>query len=221
MSFFSIGENYLEFQNGNEVVRIIAWGTNSLRVVSAPSGELDLSCCALLTQDSKAEVAIEGDVGSIGNGKIHAVVTKESGWNNYGKITFYNQKGEVILKEAASGGALLKKARFFKSIIGGDFQLKATFEANHEEKIYGMGQYQQDIFDLKGCNLELAHRNSQASIPFYLSNKGYGFFGTIQQSVRSLLVKIRPNGVPKVRSNWITGSLLERHQLKSKNNLAK
>jgi len=47
MSFFSIGENYLEFQNGNEVVRIIAWGTNSLRVVSAPSGELDLSCCAL------------------------------------------------------------------------------------------------------------------------------------------------------------------------------
>lgn len=98
MSFFSIGENYLEFQNGNEVVRIIAWGTNSLRVVSAPSGELDLSCCALLTQDSKAEVAIEGDVGAIGNGKIHAVVTKESGWNNYGKITFYNQKGEVILK---------------------------------------------------------------------------------------------------------------------------
>lgn len=176
MSFFSIGENYLEFQNGNEVVRIIAWGTNSLRVVSAPSGELDLSCCALLTQDSKAEVAIEGDVGSIGNGKIHAIVTKESGWNNYGKITFCNQKGEVILKEAASGGALLKKARFFKSIIGGDFQLKATFEANHEEKIYGMGQYQQDIFDLKGCNLELVHRNSQASIPFYLSNKGYGFF---------------------------------------------
>ena len=38
MSFFSIGENYLEFQNGNEVVRIIAWGTNSLRVVSAPAG---------------------------------------------------------------------------------------------------------------------------------------------------------------------------------------
>src|SRR5699024_1166835 len=27
----------------------------------------------------------------------------------------------------------------------------------------------------KGCNLELAHRNSQVSIPFYLSNKGYGF----------------------------------------------
>lgn len=29
--------------------------------------------------------------------------------------------------------------------------------------------------NLKGCNLELAHRNSQASIPFYVSSLGYGF----------------------------------------------
>ena len=29
-----------------------------------------------------------------------------------------------------------------------------------------MGQYQQETLNLKGCNLELAHRNSQASIPF-------------------------------------------------------
>ena len=29
--------------------------------------------------------------------------------------------------------------------------------------------------DLKGCSLELAHRNSQASVPFYVSSLGYGF----------------------------------------------
>ena len=38
-----------------------------------------------------------------------------------------------------------------------------------------MGQYQQETFDLKGSTLELAHRNSQASVPFYYSSKGYGF----------------------------------------------
>ena len=38
-----------------------------------------------------------------------------------------------------------------------------------------MGQYQQPYLDLKGCTLELAHRNSQASVPFLLSNRGYGF----------------------------------------------
>ena len=38
-----------------------------------------------------------------------------------------------------------------------------------------MGQYQQDMLDLKGCTLELAQRNSQASVPFALSSLGYGF----------------------------------------------
>ena len=33
----------------------------------------------------------------------------------------------------------------------------------------------QEKLNLKGCNLELAHRNSQVSIPFYVSSLGYGF----------------------------------------------
>ena len=47
--------------------------------------------------------------------------------------------------------------------------------SNPGEKIYGCGQYQQEVMDLKGCSLELAHRNSQASDPFYVSSLGYGF----------------------------------------------
>ena len=43
-----------------------------------------------------------------------------------------------------------------------------------QEKIFGMGQYQQPFLDLKGTSLELAHRNSQASIPFGISSQGYG-----------------------------------------------
>ena len=39
-----------------------------------------------------------------------------------------------------------------------------------------MGQYQQPYLDLKGTTLELAQRNSQASVPFVLSSLGYGLF---------------------------------------------
>ena len=98
------------------------------------------------------------------------------GWNSAAVVTFFNDKNEILLKEMDGGGALIRRARKFSPYIGGDFRLKVTFEANKDEKIYGMGQYQQDILDLKGCNIELAHRNSQASIPFYVSSKGYGFF---------------------------------------------
>jgi alpha-D-xyloside xylohydrolase len=38
-----------------------------------------------------------------------------------------------------------------------------------------MGQYQQPYFNLKGVDLELAQRNSQASVPFAVSSLGYGF----------------------------------------------
>ena len=38
-----------------------------------------------------------------------------------------------------------------------------------------MGQYQQPYLNLKGCDLELAQRNSQASVPFLVSSLGYGF----------------------------------------------
>ena len=55
-----------------------------------------------------------------------------------------------------------------------EYQLTVRFEARPEEKIYGMGQYQQPWLDLKGCTLELAQRNSQASVPFMLSSLGYG-----------------------------------------------
>ena len=39
-----------------------------------------------------------------------------------------------------------------------------------------MGQYQQHLLTSRGRTFELAHRNSQASVPFVLSSAGYGFF---------------------------------------------
>lgn len=49
------------------------------------------------------------------------------------------------------------------------------FEAHDGEKIYGMGQRQEKQLNYKGCILELAQRNTQATVPFVLSNRGYGF----------------------------------------------
>ncbi|EIW26341.1 hypothetical protein FA11_4758, partial [Pelosinus fermentans A11] len=114
----------------------------------------------------------------ITNGKIKAVI------NNIGKLSFYNQKGELLLEEyvrnredmfADTCSSLEIEAREFKPIIGGDYALTMRFVSDPKEKIYGMGQYQQNFLDLKGADLELAHRNSQASVPFALSSLGYGF----------------------------------------------
>lgn len=53
-----------------------------------------------------------------------------------------------------------------QSITGGDYSIVASFTTPENEKLYGMGEYQQNILNLKGCTLELAHRNSAGIYSF-------------------------------------------------------
>ncbi|HIX29355.1 MAG TPA: glycoside hydrolase family 31 protein [Candidatus Blautia stercoravium] len=168
----------LIYEYNGEVLQIEPWGKNSLRVRSAMMRDIQNTDFALLADAGKGEGQEEIQTGtyesSIENGKLKAVM-EVSDYNHKCRISFYNKKGKLLLEEYGDGGALNLDSRSFRPILGGDFGLTVTFSAQEEEKLYGMGQYQQDILDLKGCSLELAHRNSQASVPFLLSSRGYGF----------------------------------------------
>lgn len=178
MDVFTVINNVLIFENNGETLQIEAWGDNSLRVRSRKMGEIIDTDYALLETAEDLNVTINIDEKEekayITNGKIRAIIDGKA-HGDIGRVCFYNQKEEILLQEIKHGGALKLQAREFKPIIGGDYKLKLSFAATDDEKIYGMGQYQQEIFDLKGSTLELAHRNSQASVPFYYSSKGYGF----------------------------------------------
>ncbi len=175
MSFFEACGNSLIFRENGEILKIEAWGKDSFRVRSRFLGDLEDGSIALLEPElTEVQITIHEWDAEIRNGNIRAVIDVQR-WGRDGQITFYNQKGEVLLREISNGGALMKKARFYHAKPGGNFSLTVSFESNPEEKLYGMGQYQQETLNLKGCNLELAHRNSQASIPFYVSSLGYGF----------------------------------------------
>lgn len=152
------------------------WGRNSLRVRSTMMGDIQETDYALLpiTKAAGAVVEITQHQGVIINGKIKAVLTEDP-WSKTGTIAYYNQENRLLLEEQGWHGALNLYARKFKPILGGDYRLTVSFESQEEEKLFGMGQYQQEVMDLKYCSLELAHRNSQASVPFLLSSRGYGF----------------------------------------------
>ena len=176
LQFFEKKQDSLLFRGNGELLALTPWGKNGLRVRSVFYGELKEGSAALLEAPSGEVHIVTGErEASIQNGDLMAKLYVD-GWGDSLQISYYNQKGKLLLREISNGGALIRKARYFRPLPGGAYELKVSFEADPEEKIYGMGQYQQEIFDLKGCNLELAHRNSQASIPFYLSSKGYGFF---------------------------------------------
>ena len=164
-----------------ELLRIEPWGENSFRVRATKNGVLlDNEDFALeKVPEVSAKIEINGTRASIVNGKIRCEVFPS------GKIRFLNQKGEVLLEEydrnrfreedEGFNSALEVFPRTFTPNRGTEnFRLAVRFEASEGEKLFGMGQYQQPYLDLKGCIIELAHRNSQASVPFLLSNKGYG-----------------------------------------------
>lgn len=157
------------------------YGSNSLRIRASKLAQMPEEAWALIAPQtaSKSEIIINEEemYAQITNGKIKAVI------NCIGKLEFYNQEGRLLLEEYVRNrkdmfgdtcSSIEVEAREFKPIIGGDYKLTMRFVSNPDEKIYGMGQYQQPFLDLKGADLELAHRNSQASVPFALSSLGYG-----------------------------------------------
>ena len=176
MQYFEKQGNALIFRQDGETVRVEPWQKDSLRVRGTLLSEIEEGSIALLDPEPvEAEIELVDELkATIKNGKIQAILELQP-WGQKLRITFLNQKGEVLLSEIANGGALCLRAHDYRALKGGAYQLKVSFDSNPDEKIYGMGQYQQERMNLKGCNLELAHRNSQASIPFYVSSLGYGF----------------------------------------------
>ena len=163
----------------NETMWIEPWGENALRVRACKQSQMPTEDWALMNQGNHpAKIQITDHGATIQNGKITAKVSRA------GVLTFVNQDGKVLLEEYVRNrsdmhspkcSALDIDAREFKPILGGDYSLSARFESDPNERLYGMGQYQQPYLNLKGCELELAHRNSQASVPFLVSSLGYGF----------------------------------------------
>lgn len=184
MTIFEIAEDSLVWRGDGETIQIEAWGKNSLRVRARLMGDLLETDFALGAKpDFTPEIEVLGDCATIRNGEITATVQGQSYFNyalgytvNSARIEFTDATGKVLLTELGIGGSLQLKPRKYEFRSGDSYRMTASFEANPGEKLFGMGQYQQDVFDLKGSTLELAHRNSQASVPFVLSSNGYGFF---------------------------------------------
>lgn len=174
---FKKSRNALQFRLTEELVWIEAWGKNALRVRATKNAALTKDGKGLSeTPHSSADISISPRHAEIGNGLLRCVVGEQ------GDLRFYKDNKSILREYYRAGKDLNEHSRCLKfsarehhSLGGNEYAVTARFESVREEKIYGMGQYQQSDFNLKGCVLELAQRNSQISIPFYLSSLGYGF----------------------------------------------
>jgi alpha-D-xyloside xylohydrolase len=87
-----------------------------------------------------------------------------------GAVSFFDASGQPVLAEKA-GGRTITPAE-----VQGEqtFHVRQQWEPNADESLYGLGQRQIGIIDIKGYDLDLWQHNTHVVVPFLVSSRGYG-----------------------------------------------
>jgi alpha-D-xyloside xylohydrolase len=174
MIFEKVQEGKLVVRGEGEIIQIEPWGRDCLRFRSTRRRQIKNQDWTLLPQEGvEVEIRIGEDKAIIRNGELIGEVA------NDGRVRYLSSSGEVLLEELwidhRVKNAALRKARNYRALSSDLFEVELYFKAFEDERFYGMGQYANDFLNLKGCVLELAQKNTQISVPFLLSSRGYGF----------------------------------------------
>ena len=109
-------------------------------------------------------VGEEGDEVTLATARLTARIDRTTG-----RVCFCRPDGTEILREG------------FRQFVPIEVEGKQGYQVSQrfasvgdEEALYGLGQHQADEFNYKGKNEELFQYNTKVSVPFIVSNKGYG-----------------------------------------------
>jgi alpha-D-xyloside xylohydrolase len=188
MSIFVPFPGGIEARFGHEVIRIEAWGTDSVRIRAARHRIPDSSVGALdeiAPAGVEANAVIGADAASLINGGLTAIVSLDRTLS-YPELALRFERtgtGEELLSEQREH-FWQPGARVFLGNRSGAYEIHQQFAAYEGEKLYGLGQRTHGRLDLKGLSLDLVQRNAEVNIPFVLSNRGYGMLWNVPATGR-------------------------------------
>jgi len=172
-------DGILEVRHRHEVIRIQAWGPDSVRVRAAqyriPADSVGaLADAPPADPGSPAGITIDGTNAALTNGRLRVEVTFDT-TESYPEplITFRGPDGGELLAESREH-FWMPGARVFAGNRSGAYEIHQQFAAYPGERLYGLGQRTHGRLNLKGLALDLVQRNGEVSIPFVLSDRGYG-----------------------------------------------
>jgi len=179
LATFVASKTGLTMRDGGEVLQVDAWGENGARVRSTlgptvtetPGSALDE------TGATDAQVEITDDRARLRNGDlvVEVYANAEDRFVPFPPLVrFLRADGEELFGESIPHFTSPAQRRYHRG--GGDlFACDVTFDAHPEERFYGFGQHQHGLLDQKGAVIDLVQRNTEVSVPFALSSRGYGF----------------------------------------------
>ncbi len=156
-------------EGGPALVRLEVMGEKLIHVSATPENKFaDPESLVILPAEEKTPFTVEqnGDVVTVATSAVKANVLTTTG-----EVWFTDAEDNMILREEEGGGKSFKPIEI-EGTHG--YSFRQVFESPEDEAFYGLGQHQADEFNYKGKNEELFQYNTKVSVPFIVSNKGYG-----------------------------------------------
>lgn len=110
-----------------------------------------------------------------------------------GAVAFYDASGNELLAEPAGGGKTMTAVT-----VNGEssWQPEQSFTSPADEFLYGLGQFQEGIWNWRGMPQQLRQLNTQIAIPMIVSSHGYGLLWN-----NAALTEINPADTPVALTN--------------------
>ena len=156
-------------EDGPTLVRLEVMGEKIIHLSATPERKFaDPESLVIIPAKEKTGFAVEQneDTITVSTSEIKANVLASTG-----EVWFTDMDGKVLLREDEGGGKSFSPIEV-EGTHG--YSFRQVFESPEDEAFYGLGQHQANEFNYKGKNEELFQYNTKVSVPFIVSNKGYG-----------------------------------------------
>ncbi|MBE6217420.1 MAG: DUF5110 domain-containing protein [Bacteroidales bacterium] len=158
-----------EAEGAPRLVRLEVMGDKLIHVSATPEKKFaDPQSLVIIPASEKTPFDVEknGDTVTVVTSAVRANVLATTG-----EVWFTDAEGNLLLREENGGGKSFEPIEV-EGTHG--YTFRQVFESPEDEAFYGLGQHQADEFNYKGKNEELFQYNTKVSVPFIVSNKGYG-----------------------------------------------
>jgi alpha-D-xyloside xylohydrolase len=91
-----------------------------------------------------------------------------------GALAFVDGAGKTLLREPAGGGRTLTVATPAADGMPPLYRVEQMFLSAADERLYGMAETQDGVWNWRGLPIELRQLNTQAAFPVLVSSRGYG-----------------------------------------------
>lgn len=156
---------------GNQFLKLEVCAPNVVRVAVSPDPSLFLrkTLAAGERHDGKTHWSLtsENEMAVLRTDALTVRVDLHSG-----AVSFFDSNGRLILAERNDGRTMTP------SIVQGQttYHVRQQWKVDDGEALYGLGQQQLGLMNLKGYDLDLWQHNGTVAIPFLVSSRGYGIF---------------------------------------------